>query len=102
MLYLFFGWGVAILLAILFIFLDRFINGIAIFASVIAIFILCVYLVLLFPWIASEHKVKIINKEYGTTYTQEEVFFAFDVIKTIQQLKRERRELNGNLLKEKE
>ncbi len=47
------------------------------------------------------YKAEIINREYGTSYTREEVFYAGDVIDTIRQLQRQRIEVNGDLLKEK-
>ncbi|MDA3854870.1 MAG: hypothetical protein PF569_01330 [Candidatus Woesearchaeota archaeon] len=43
-----------------------------------------------FEWKASEVKAKLVNKEYGTSYTKEEVFYAEDVIETIQEIKRTR------------
>lgn len=52
-------------------------------------------------WIASEHKVAIINREYKTSYTREEIFYASDVINTIRELDRKRIEINGNLMKDK-
>lgn len=59
------------------------------------------YMVLSFEWFAAEHQAKIINREYGTNYTQEEVFYASNVIDTVRELDRKRIELNGDLLKEK-
>ena len=52
-------------------------------------------------WIASEHKAQIINREYGTAYTREEIFYASDVIETVRQLERKRYEINGNISQEK-
>lgn len=52
-----------------------------------------------YQWIASETKAEIINREYGTKYTQKEVFYASDVIETIRELKRTRIEVNGDLMK---
>jgi hypothetical protein len=52
-----------------------------------------------FGWEASKHKVKIINQEYGTSYTAEEVFWASDVIYTIRVLDRKRSEVNGDLMR---
>jgi len=49
-------------------------------------------------WFASEHKMHIVNREYNTHYTREEVFWASDVIDTIRELDRKRIELNGDLL----
>ena len=52
-------------------------------------------------WFASEHKARIINREYGTNYTQEEVFWASDVIDTVRELDRKRFEINGNVMSNK-
>jgi hypothetical protein len=60
-----------------------------------------VYAAAAWSWMASEHKTAIINREYGTSYTREEVFFASDVIKTVRQLDRKRLEVNGDLLRDK-
>lgn len=51
-----------------------------------------------FDWIAAEHKAKIINSEYGTNYSREEVFFASSVIDTVRELDRKRIEVNGELI----
>jgi hypothetical protein len=52
-------------------------------------------------WFAAESKARIINREYGTHYTQEEVFYASSVIDTIRELDRKRVEVNGDILREK-
>ena len=51
-------------------------------------------------YVSSGYKAELINKEYGTHYTQAEVFYGSDVIDKIQQVKRQRIEINGNLLKD--
>lgn len=51
-----------------------------------------------FNWVASGYKAEIINREYGTNYTTQEVFFASSVIDTIRQLDRKRIDLNGDLM----
>ena len=53
-------------------------------------------------WVAAGHKVQIINREYHTTYTQEEIFYASSVIDIIRQLDRSRYEVNGNIMKDKD
>ena len=53
-----------------------------------------------YSWMAADYQAQIINREYGTNYTREEVFFASDVIDTIRELDRKRIELNGNLMRE--
>ena len=55
-----------------------------------------------YSWVASDYKVTIINREYGTNYTKEEVFFASDVIDTVRELNRQRIEVNGDLINGKE
>lgn len=67
-------------------------------ASAAAAVGLCSYAFLGYQWIASGHQTDIINREYGTTYTQQEVFYASEVIDVIRQLDRKRIELNGDLI----
>ena len=50
-------------------------------------------------WVSAGYQASIINREYGTNYTMEEVFFASEVIETIRELDRKRYEINGDLLK---
>ena len=57
------------------------------------------YCFLAWNWIAAEHKMGIINREYGTSYTQAEVFYGSDVIETVRQLDRKRYEVNGDLIR---
>lgn len=59
------------------------------------------YAFLAWDWIAAESKAAIINREYGTSYTREEIFYASNVIETIRQIDRKRIEVNGDLLREK-
>ena len=60
------------------------------------------YAFTVYLWVASDYKVDIINREYGTNYTKEEVFFASDVIDTVRELNRQRIEINGDLINGKE
>jgi len=53
-------------------------------------------------WYASDYRAQIINREYGTNYTREEVFFASNVIDTVRELDRKRVEVNGNVFTGKE
>jgi len=57
------------------------------------------YCALIMDYIGAEHKASIMNREYGTKYTQEEVFYASDVIETVRELDRKRIEINGDILK---
>ena len=68
---------------------------------VIGIGLLCVYVFAAFTYFAAGYKKDIINREYKTDYTQEEVFYASDVIETVRELNRSRVEINGDLLKDK-
>jgi hypothetical protein len=53
-------------------------------------------------WFAAEHQARIINREYGTNYTQTEVFWASNVIETVQHLERKRYEVDGDLVRGQE
>lgn len=53
-------------------------------------------------WHGSAIKAKLINREYGTSYTQEEVFYASSVINTIRELDRKRVEVNGDVFRDKD
>lgn len=50
-------------------------------------------------WYASGYKAEIINREYGTKYTREEIFYASDVIDTIREIDRKRIEVNGDVIR---
>lgn len=52
-----------------------------------------------YAWFAADYKAKIINREFGTNYTKEEVFWAGDVIDTIREVARKRIEVNGNVMR---
>jgi RsiW-degrading membrane proteinase PrsW (M82 family) len=66
-----------------------------------AITVIC-FCFIVWSWNASEYKANIINREYGTSYSREEIFYGSDVIETIRQLDRTRMEINGNILRDKE
>jgi hypothetical protein len=66
-----------------------------------AITVIC-FCFIVWSWKASEYKAKIINSEYDTSYTREEIFYGSDVIETIRQLDRTRIEINGNIMRDKE
>lgn len=55
--------------------------------------------VLVPSYLSAEVKAEVINKEFGTNYTQRDIFYAESVIEEIQEVKRQRIELNGNILK---
>ena len=67
-------------------------------SALVALIMFIVIPILAFDWHASEYKAKIVNREYGTSYTREEIFFASDIIDTIREINRTRIEANGNLL----
>jgi hypothetical protein len=74
---------------------------IGIIGSIIGLIGLLVFSFIVFFFTAANYKKDIINREYKTNYTQEEVFYASDVIETVRELNRTRLEVNGNLLKDK-
>ena len=57
---------------------------------------LVIYCFVLWSYFAAGYQVDIVNREYGTSYTQEEMFYASDVIETVRELQRKRIEVNGN------
>ena len=57
----------------------------------------CAVAIMGYSWVAASHQADIINREYGTSYTQQEVFYASGVIDTVRELQRQRIELNGDL-----
>ena len=60
------------------------------------------YAAMVWSWYAAGEKVKIVNDTFGTEYTQEQFFWGSDVIEVVRELKRQRIEVNGDLLREKE
>ena len=58
-----------------------------------------VYAFTVWSYISAEYKADIINREYGTNYTQKEIFYASDVIDSIRNLDRKRYEINGDLMR---
>lgn len=68
----------------------------AVIAGLTAIF----YAVAGWGYVGAEYKADIVNREYGTDYTQQEIFFAGSVIDTIRELDRQRVEVNGDLFRE--
>lgn len=59
---------------------------------------LFIYSFVAWDYFAAEYKRDIINREYGSSYTQLEVFYASDVIDTVRELNRKRIEINGDLI----
>lgn len=72
----------------------------AICAATISILIIFVYACVAYSYVAAGYKQKVINDRYGTNYSQEEVFYANDVIEEIRQLDRQRIEVNGNIFED--
>jgi drug/metabolite transporter (DMT)-like permease len=57
------------------------------------------YGIMIFRWVGAKHQADIINREYGTHYTQAEVFYAFNVIYAVRELDCKRVGVNGDLLR---
>lgn len=53
-------------------------------------------------WQGAKVKAGLINREYGTTYTQEEIFYASDVVDIVRELQRTRIEVNGDLRRDRD
>lgn len=54
------------------------------------------YTLLAWEWLAAGEKAQIINAEFGTNYTQQEMFFASDVIEVVRHIERKRYEIDMN------
>jgi len=68
--------------------------------GMMATFILLVfYAISIYAWIGAGHKADFINSEFGTSYSREQIFWAGDVIEEIREIKRQRIEINGDLMK---
>ena len=65
-------------------------------ACLAAVCLLIVYAVMVSSWIGAKYKADIVNREYGTTYTQAEMFYAGEVIDVVRELDRKRYELTVN------
>ena len=53
-----------------------------------------------YGWQVAKHQTIIINREFGTNYTQEQVFWASNVIDEIRELDRKRVEVNGDVMRD--
>lgn len=65
----------------------------ALFGTVASLGLFIAYALLCGSYYAAGVKAEVINKEYGTDYTQEQVFFADEVIDVIHEIKRKRVDL---------
>jgi len=74
--------------------------GIGVASVTLSLIGLMIFSMLCIYYVSAGYKAELINKEYKTHYTQAEVFYGSDVIDQIQQVKRQRIEINGNLLKD--
>ena len=84
------------------IFLDwdnEFVSAIGCVGSVLVLFASLIAMVAMIPlsleWRGAEVKARVINREYGTNYAQDEVFYASSVIDLIRELDRRRPEGAG-------
>ena len=59
---------------------------------------LVMYAGLALYYFGAEHKAEVINREFGTNYTQQEVFYAEGVIDAIREVQRQCVEINGDLI----
>ena len=52
-----------------------------------------IYIILIWGWVAADYQKDVLNKAYGTAYTQEEVYFASSVIDLVREVQRQRIEV---------
>lgn len=63
---------------------------------------LIVCCVLAVEWTGAKYKADIVNREYGTEYSREEIFYGSSVINTIRELDRKRYEINGDIRRQRD
>ncbi len=66
--------------------------------TIVAVICLLTYAALVLDYVGAGFKKDIINREYKTNYTQDEIFYASKVIDQIRELDRKRIEINGDLI----
>jgi hypothetical protein len=71
--------------------------AVGVIGVLVSVVSLIVYICLIYDYIGASYKAEIINTEYSTNYTQEEFFWASDVINTVRELNRTRIEINGSI-----
>lgn len=59
---------------------------------------LIIYSLMAYNYVAAEYRAGILNREYGTSYTRKDVFYASSVIDTMRELDRKRVEINGDVI----
>lgn len=67
---------------------------------IFSIVVLLFWASLFLQYVSAKHKTEIINKEFQTDYSVKQIFWAEDVIKEVREVKRQRIELNGNLMQD--
>lgn len=75
-------------------------EGLEIISAIICMIGLIAVIIMFFAfwdYMAAGYKKEIINTEFQTNYTQDQIYFAEDVIDEIREIQRQRIELNGNL-----
>lgn len=70
--------------------------------TILGVIGLLFYALVVGSYIGAGYKKDIINREYNTNYTQAEVFYASDVIDIVRELNRNRLEINGDLINNKD
>jgi len=74
------------------------VGGVSLILSGLA---LLTYLIFLCFYVGAGYKADMLNREFGTEYTQQEVFWAGGTIEEVRQMKRSRYEIYGDLLRDK-
>jgi hypothetical protein len=79
---------------------DDMATGIEMFLILVTVLSLIVFCIAVPRWIGAGHKAEIINRKLGTSYTQEEVFWAGRTIEMITEGKRYRVDLETGIREE--
>jgi len=67
--------------------INNIIELIGVSLGVLSIIPLFIFMIFIIDYQSAGYKAKIMNKELGTEYTQEEIFYAEDLIKNIRKIK---------------
>lgn len=79
----------------------EFLGGACAFTFLAGLLLAGAFAVTAVSWHGAGVKANILNSEYGTSYTQQDVFYASEVIDAVRELDRKRVEVNGDLLRDK-
>lgn len=70
--------------------------------TVLGLIALVILTILSVEYQGAQYKADVVNREYGTNYSQQEMFYASDVINIVRELDRRRYEVNGDFRRQRD